>query len=588
MLAKALRTVWLLGTLACAWTVASADDSSFARHFPEGAIGSVEIANLKTLIEKIEDSTLPQLVAESDGYRKWADSDPGRKFRGGQAIVEGQLGIGLWDAVKRIAGDRAFLAVYPPNEGKKQPEGVLLVRLADEEMGALLKEKLAPFVQLAGDKVQAEDRDGNWILHSKDGKVHAGYRGRWVVVSSLADKLDAVLKSVANPDGSRTGTLATSAAWQGIELKSQPSDTRVSVCVDLQRIREIVHQERLLPAKVDNALASLLLGGLMECAATAPRAYGGLVVGDSEFSISLKADAKADQLDAAHRTLFAPRASSARVLSPQVPRFLGSIEVSRQWADWYRRKDELHEAKVLPEFDKFETGLATFLPGKDFAEDVLALVGTPLTFVAAQQTYPHLQGHPGLQLPAFGLVLELKDPQKGADLFNVFFQTITSISNIEAGKYGRQPWVLASESYQGIQLAFARYLETPKGTELPIVYNFQPASALVGNHYVATTSLELCRDLVDALKKNPLKTDAAPSSVDVNFEINLDPSVEADLFVANRAALEALGIQSGKTAGQAKQEFDLGLELLRQLTPWQLRTLVHKDAVEVRLTGGWK
>jgi uncharacterized protein YbaP (TraB family) len=120
------------------------------------------------------------------------------------------------------------------------------------------------------------------------------------------------------------------------------------------------------------------------------------------------------------------------------------------------------------------------------------------------------------------------------------------------------------------------------------VYNFQPASALVGKHYVAATSLELCRDLVDALKKSPPATVATPSAVDVNFELNLDPEVEADLLVANRAALEALGLQSGKTATQARQEVEMGLELLRQLTPWQLRTLVHKDAVEVRLTGGWK
>jgi hypothetical protein len=577
--------------LALTFGVGSAQAAdSLADYLPEGALGSVELSGLAGLIEKIENSDIPRAIEESDGYKKFADSDAGRKARGGQALIEGQLGMGLWKAVKRIAGDQAILAVYPPSEGRQQPDGVLLVRLADDQIGPLVKEKLAPFVQLAGDKVVAEDRDGSWRLRSRDEKVHAALRGRWVVVSSDASKLDFVLSGVAKPDVPSGATLGDSPAWKDLAVKSQAGDTWATVCVDLQRLHAVMNKDRLLPSKTDNPVVSLLLGGLLECAALSPRAHGSLLVGSNEFTVSAKLDQKVDQLDAAHRTLFAPRVTSQPVLTPDLPRRLGSLEFSRAWADWYKSRDQLLEAKVLPEFDKFETGLATFLPGKDFAEDVLALLGKPMTFVAAQQTFPHLEGHPGVQLPAFGVVLELNDAQKGADLFNVFFQTITSISNIEAGKYGRQPWVLGSESFQGIQLAFAKYLQTPKGTELPIVYNFQPASALVGKNYVAATSLELCRDLVSALQKKPV-SDASPkrsSGVDVNFELNLDPNVAAELLHANRAALEAVGLQQGKTASQVKQEFDAGQALLRALTPWQLRTIVHEKTVELRLTGGWQ
>jgi hypothetical protein len=584
------RSVPLLAAV-LVWTglgVGWADDASLARYFPDGAVGSVEVSGLTALIERIENSPLPQLIEKSDGFQKWANSGDGKKARGAQAVAEGQLGMPLWAAVKRIAGDRMFLAVYPPSEGREQPNGALLVRLADEEIGPLLQEKLKPFVQLASDQLQAEDRDGAWRLKSRDGKFHAAYRGRWIALASTAEKLDAVLNSVANPETFNRTSLATAAAWQGLKTKFQANDTAVTVCGDLEHVRELVHQERLLPAKVDNALGSLLIGGLMECTALASRAQGSLVVGDSEFSVSLQVDQSAKELDEAHRTLFAPRLTSRRELTPNVPRRLGSVELSRLWADWYRYKDELHEDKILPEFDKFETGLATFLPGKDFAEDVLGQVGQPFTVVAARQTFPHLEGHPGVQLPAFGVVLELKDAQKGADLFNVFFQTVASISNIEAGKYGRQPWVLGSESHRDLQISYARYLEKPKGTELPIVYNFQPASALVGNHYIATTSLELCRDLIDAYKTAPPTTESSPSAVDVNFEFNLDPDVAAEMLLANRAALEAIGLQAGKSAEQVKMEIQDGQDFLHRLTPWQLRTIVHKDAVELRLTGGWK
>jgi len=574
-----------LALLAVAATAAAAD--SLADYFPEGALGSVEISGFAGLIDKIESSDIPRLVTDSDGYKKYADSDAGKKARGGQALVEGQLGMPLTKAAKRILGDQLFLAVYPPDAGRPQPDSVLLVRLADDEIGPLIKQKLAPFVQLAGDQVQAEDRDGSWRLRSRDGKVHAALRGRWIVAGSVGDKVDWVLNAVAKPDVPAGGTLGDSPAWRGLSVKSQSGDTWATFCIDLQRFHQLAQQDRVLPAKLDNPLLSLLVGGLTECAATSPRAHGSLLVGANDFALSLQVDQKVEQLDAAHRTLFAPRVSSQHILTPDIPRRLGSIELSRSWADWYKRRDELLEAKVLPEFDKFETGLATFLAGKDFAEDVLALLGKPLTVIAAQQTYPHLDGHPGVQLPAFGVVLEMSDP-KAADLFNVFFQTITSISNVEAGKYGRQPWVLGSESFQGLQIAFARYLQTPQGTDLPIVYNFQPASALVGNRYVAATSLELCRDLVSALQKKPAADGGSRNGLDVNFEFNLDPTVAAEMLWANRAALQSLGLQSGKTGSQVEGEIKDGQQLLRMFTPWQLRTIVHEKTVELRLTGGWQ
>uniref|UniRef100_A0A7C4LLH0 DUF3352 domain-containing protein n=1 Tax=Schlesneria paludicola TaxID=360056 RepID=A0A7C4LLH0_9PLAN len=565
----------------------AAEVATLAEYLPEGAIGSVELTNLAALVERIEQSPLPGLIADSDDYRKWADSDAGRKFRGGQAILEGQLGISLSAAVKRIAGEQMFLAVYPPSEGRPNPDGVLLVRLADAQIGPLLKDKLIPLAALAGDQVRLEERNGSLRARSRDGNAHAALHDRWIIVSNDATRLEAVLTAVARPDAPADNTLADSPAWKNLPLKVDSDATWLRVCVDTRRIQQLVNQERLLPAKVDNPLASLLLGGLMECAAMAPRVHGTLVVGSSDFAVSLHVERSVQQLDAAHQTLLAAREIREPFATPVVPRFLASLELSRQWAEWYRRRDELHEPQVLPEFDKFETGLATFLPGKDFAEDVLGLLNPALTIIVARQTYPHLKGQPGVQLPAMAVVLDLKDPQKGADVFNLFFQTITSISNIEAGKYGRFPWVLGSETHQGIQVAFARYLQTPEGKELPLVYNFQPAAAVVGQKYVAATSLELCRDLIDAYRKANTSPTGAEAAQKINLELNWDPKGFADLLQANRAALEAAGLQAGKSAAQVEREIQWGESFLRQLNRWQLRTLVHDQSVEVRLTGSW-
>ena len=64
-----------------------------------------------------------------------------------------------------------------------------------------------------------------------------------------------------------------------------------------------------------------------------------------------------------------------------------------------------------------------------------------------------------MQLPAFAAVLDMTDPARGSDVFQLFFQTLGTIVNIEAGKQGRQPWVMSSESHRDIQVTFAKYLD---------------------------------------------------------------------------------------------------------------------------------
>lgn len=69
-----------------------------------------------------------------------------------------------------------------------------------------------------------------------------------------------------------------------------------------------------------------------------------------------------------------------------MPGLIGGWVLHRDFAGWYKRREELLDPKVLPEFDKFEAGLANLLPGKDYGTDILPSLGNRLTFVAARRT----------------------------------------------------------------------------------------------------------------------------------------------------------------------------------------------------------
>lgn len=560
-------------------------DESLASKLPPGAGVSVEIVNAAALLTRVEESELLKAAIKSQGYRKWADSKDGKKFRGGRAVAEGQLGMNLWDAGRRIVGNRVIAAAYPPAENSNKPQAILLIHLADDEVGPHLRKQFEPWTDVVGDEVRVEDRSGSWYITAKDGTT-AVLTGRWMAAAT-SDKLlsEVTLRLTADQP-------ASLAASQPSPSLSE-SDTRVQVHVDLDVLRKETHQTRLLPAKLDNPLGSLLLGSVIESLAVGSAVQSEVTLSPTGFEAQVRTQSPTGEWSKGQQALLATRSTEGE-LTPIVPRQLAGITLCREWTQWYQSREELLIDRVQPEFDKFETGLATFLPGKDFAQDVLGLLNAPMSFVAAGQTYAHLDGKPGLQLPAFAVVLDLREPRKGSDVIRLFFQTLGSIVNIEAAKQGRQPWVMDSEAYHDVQLTYARYLETPKGDDLPMVFNFQPAAGLVGNKYVVASSLELCRDLIDSLQPQR-RADALPRSAPAdssaqarNGELSFDPAVAAELLAANRGILTAKGVQSGKPLAQAEEELDYLLMLLKHWSQIRTQTNVRPDGLELTIRGAWK
>ena len=562
-----------------------ADDASLIRHLPAGALGTVEISGLAPIIERIETSIALKTYLQSPLYDDVLKTDPARKALAGKAIAEAQLGMSLWAFAKTYLGDRMILGVYPPQAGQ-QPDGVLVIRVKNSTDFAKLLEKLTPLIGLAGDQVTISDHEGGGkSLTLKDG-TQAVLKDRWLVASKNRDMLSQTLNRLAT---SQEGGLESEATWKTM-AQHMGSQHTIQVCVNLTKIAELAGK-RLIPEKLDNPVVSLLYGGLLESAAHSPYLGLTLDVRADGFSLQSSVAGKVADLDDAHRALVLDSAHPLVPLMPGITDRLGTISLSRNFLKWYKAREQLLEAKLQPEFDKFETGLATFLAGKDFAEDVLPLLTGRIAFVSAPQDYSFLDGKPGVQLPAFALVIELAKPREGADILNLVSQTILTVTNLDASKQKRLPWVQASESYRDVQINFARYLERPKGDQLGTSYNFQPATALVGNRFVMSSSLGLCRQLIDALGSKEGGEATAVGTVRTgipNFVQEFSPSVAATLLEANAAVINAKSIQNGKTAEQSSRELQALCQLLRQLTLIRLDSVQYADHMQVELHGGWK
>ena len=549
-----------------------------ARYMPSGAIAAVEGRGWDEIITRLEHSEFLEQVLASPTFKAFDNSPPGRKLRGGIAVVQFQYGKDLWSLARDVLGGEWILAIYPQESGK-QPNGVFLIRATSPDIVSHLRTRLEPLVQLTGDKVTSEELDGGGLRLANVDDSALVLQDRWIIGGnrrSLVDQIESALQSAPQSSLASTESYASSVQRIG-------ADTRLQLWIDYQRLREHEQKDRLLPDKLDNPLVSLFLGGVVEYIAQASTVSAGLDITADGWELHAFVPGQPESIDAAHQTLLPPAPSdSATRLGEQVAR----LSLSRDWAAWYGQREALLEEKLLPEFDKFETGLANLMPGKDFRADILPLLSKRLQIVSAPQSFAQLEGRPGVQLPAFALIMELEQPEPATDLLQMLFQTITAVINLQAGQEKRTPWVVSSETYHDVQISFAKYLQKPKGTDLGIAYNFQPSSARVGRHFIMATSQELCRQLIDALQSSaelpPASTTDRP-----DWAFELAPTVVADLLESNRAVLEAKTVQNGQTPEQATQILNDGVRLLRHLRPLSLSSSLQPAGYVWRFQGGW-
>ena len=565
-------TLLFLPVLMAVSAAALAGPDTLAREMPAGAVAFAEVTDLAPVIDEIRHSSYLRMALESPQFQKASTSREYRKADAVRRIVERQLGVDLWTLAGKLLGHRVAAGLYL-TPGKKQPDVVAVVRVAGADILARIRERIDPLLVLAEDGVEVSVAlDGTEVLEL-DGKAFVAIQGDRIVVASDRDLFDGALELAR---GKEKGSLAADEGFQAMGRR-MGSDHLARVYVNTAAINRIAGG-RFAPEKLDEPMASLLFGGILELAVRSP--YAGLTL-DAEHGLVLRAAVAGDPetLDASHRPFFSDASGPGTPPIPRPAAALGGLTIYRDFAGWYRNRELLLEGRALPGFDEFESGLANLLPGKDFSQDVLPLVGSRLTLVSAAQDYSHLDGKPGAQLPAFALIIELAKPQEAADVLQLFFQTLSAILNIQAGQQGRQPWIMTSETYNDVQISYGRYLKKPSGDRLPFVFNFMPASARVGDRFIVSTSLGLCRGLVDELRK-PASGDGRTNR---NFEFVLRIDPLAAIIDANREFFEAQAIQSGKSRDEAAKQLEAVLAIVRSFERIGLSTSVLAGGFEVEL-----
>jgi hypothetical protein len=587
----------VVATLAITFLMADAAGAEPPRDmpalFPAGAAAFAEISGLGTKLKEFRTSDLWTSFLASPQYKRYEGSADYRKLQAGLLIAKGQLGQDPLTLVERMLAGNVAVAVYH-KAGDPKPDALAIVRTADRELLAALRKQLDPLITLAADQIRRTELLGGVEVFQLPGdKGVLAWKEDWLAAATNRALLDTAIaglngdakdkpaKSFA--DDAPYVNMVKSSDWSAPAGQAK-SSRAFRAFVDTALIRKAAGTAKI-PTKLDNALSSLLFGDVVELLSTSPFATMTIDVADRGVSINSSLARDAEKVAEPFRA-FVPAGEFGVAPLPKLPTLISGFTLYRDFADWYKHREYLLQEQIMPEFDKFESGLANLLPGRDFGSDVLPLLGKRLTFVAAPQDYSHLNGEPGVKLPGMAIIVELAKPEEGAAVLQLFYQTIAAILNLQAGQEGRQPWVVASESYRDVQVSFAKYLEKPQGKELGIVANFLPSSACVGNYFVLSSSLPLCKQLIDATKDGDATRSEIKPPETMLTEVKFDSLAaalksNADFFVARLA-------QEGRSTSEAQAEFAASLDLLQRFDSLRAATEISPNAYTLRIEGTWK
>jgi hypothetical protein len=554
---------------------------SLARFVPKGALAFGEIVSLEPIAKIVMDSSANpwrDLVEQNPQIKKWKSSEDYEKVLAGIKLVEGVVGMDFQTLARKLATTRVAVALYPPEKKQKQPDSLLVIYYPDRELWSKLRPQLETLVTLtSGGKLTREAKDGRQIV-SIDSKLFYFAETDVVVISNQKSLLE---QSAPLAKQGSKGSLAEHPNFQ--ENKNRSAGNVARFFLDNKKLRSLAKDGRWIPEKTDNfVIGTLLLQDSTELLATCDAVCGAIDVDSKGIRITTTIPGKPTRLGKSFAGFFLSTEEAGSPPIPRVKGYLSGLTVHRDIYKLYVEREQLVRESSLPDFDKFESGLNNVIPGKNFAEDLLPMMGRQITLIAANREFTG-NAEPAIKLPAFAMIVELSKPKEGSDFFQMFFQAIVPIMNATARESGNKPQIIAMEKHNGTDVYFARYLEEPVGKKLPIQVNFKVSSATIGNHYILATAPELCKELVDALANPPARLPDGR-----NLVWNFIPTELARSLSTNLESMIANQIREGKSMAQAKAEMETLVAALKSLGTVELFTRVRSDDFQISLEANWK
>jgi hypothetical protein len=316
--------------------------------------------------------------------------------------------------------------------------------------------------------------------------------------------------------------------------------------------------------KTSEPLTALLLGGIFEPLRQSK--WLAMTLDAHDHSVVLRATADGSIGRREGLASFAWPAGPGEDVLPNlaVPRRMAAVTLYRDLHAFYASKDKLFPERTAG-LIFFENMMGIFFTGRDLTEEVMAETKPQVRLVVAEQAYDPAIGTPEIQVPAFAMVLRLRNPEKSGEMVEEAWQKVVGLMNFTRGQKAEPGLIIDRDSYEGTRFTLGYF--SAKGekskTGLPVRYNYRPAIARFDDSLVLSSTDGLAKDILAVLKQ---EKQATPRPQAAGGVVELDgPRLAAVLDVNRKALVQQNMVEKGMTQEQAESQMNDLIALLKYL-----------------------
>jgi hypothetical protein len=525
------------------------------RLMPDQAELLLQIKQPRRLVETITSLDEIKQLQNFSAIKEALGSTNVRRFYQLVAYFERKLGASWPELLDRLAGGGLAVSV---KVGPNPAPALLVVQGTDGKL-------MAQFAQIGLELIEQE-----MARQEKPVKIEKGsYQG--LETASLGKEFHAAVVGpsllIANNDKTLHAALdlhlgrgqKSMADKPGVAESADllPKETLVSLWYDMEYARQTPQGKSFFTVPRDAPL-TVVAGGLLDVLGRTPYVCAGFAPDKDSLLLTVRMPRGREGMGMEQALHLPPpgQPGSRPLLEPRGVFYSTSfyLDPARFWLDRaYLFND--NQAKGIEKADK---NVPPFLAGIKLSK-ILTQAGPYFRFVAANQTKTGYQRTPKQPIPAFALVTELREPEA----FSKAMDGVLRGAALLGG--ARFNLKLVEEKYKDCQIVGYRFPEdgTVKEDINDIRFGFSPCYVTVGNQFVACSTLELCRELIDLLQQ---EAKAPPSGSPAAHRTKLYAVGGAEALAASEDQLIAQTIlDRAATLEEARAEVKAIIALLRKL-----------------------
>jgi hypothetical protein len=204
--------------------------------------------------------------------------------------------------------------------------------------------------------------------------------------------------------------------------------------------------------------------------------------------------------------------------------------------------------------------------------------------VVAEQQFDPETGTPSVKLPAFAMILRLRDEEKFDEVFEEAWQKAIGLVNFTRGQQAMPGLIIDRPIHKDTKLTVAYFstAEIEDKTELAQRFNIRPSLAMPGDYLVLSSTDGLARDLVDALGREIEQT--AKPLAETHSLIELEGVQLASILQANRQTLvRGDMVKKGSSQEEAEAQTDVLITIAKFCESLKLSIGMHEGTTEASL-----